>query len=261
MRSSVKIGKGKFLGYAVGLILVVLLSIFIWFINQPSIVPDVSRESPESPETRTALGKKRSPAPEAPSGTLPLEASTGLVIGPQRLQSIAQHTSLQLLDPKSLAISRATLDLLGLNPTQVEELNEALKGFLTSLKSAEVAHAYVTINDEGGEEIVVGPFDRSKLIDKFRSEVVAKLGKDVGEFVGEQVVYDRSANVSKSEMRLFIERGADGIDNVVFSQDVVRRDASDFSPTFKMRIKTPLCGAFGPRYGHLFSAVDRLPHR
>lgn len=274
-----KLDNGKLLICLLSVGLLTLLSVLMWPGSDTSAGQDVSNDPQE---TRRVISKQAAPAQNDEIDTRVLSRDTGpaqedessrgiesrelepspeLPIAPERLRSIAEHTSLQLLDHESLTVSRATIDLLGLNPKQIEELNVLLAKFVASLKSEEVAHAHVAATGQGDEVIIVAPFDRSSLIKKLTAEVAAKLGKVAADFVGEQIVYDHTINVNNFEMRLSIERDEDGLDHVVFSQEVLRRDASDFSPTFNMKIKTSLGDGVGHRYEHLFSASGSLPRR
>lgn len=198
--------------------------------------------------------------------------SDDLPIGPQRLQSIARNTSLQLLNWESLTLNQAVVDLLYLKSGQVEELNSDLREFVRSLQSEEVAHAYVLKKADGNEEIVVASFDRSKQIENLRNKIALKLGNEIADFIGKQTAYDAKLAVNNSEMRLYIEHDDDGTDYVVVRQEALRRDALDskipiqqgnlqMAPTYDMSIKVPLSNGINSRYSHLFSASDRMPRR
>ena len=112
--------------WAGGICLASLFGTAIWFLNEPSAIQ-------ETPHQLTALNvtpeKRWQPVPEEeplPSVEPPVtEPPHELVIGPERLRAIARHSYLQILDSESLNISRASVDLLGLNPMEIEGVNVA----------------------------------------------------------------------------------------------------------------------------------------
>ena len=208
------------------------------------------------------------PASKPPAANPPPEPA----IDPQRLRSIARETYLPLLDRDSLTISRAAIALLGLNPSQVEDLNGLVKGFVKTLQAQEIAHASVVNTAEGGEAIVIAPFDRFSLLPNFRSQITNKLGESIATFVVEQATYDHTLSMANAEMRLCIQREQDGLDHFVVRQSSLRRDAPDpekpfykhgihFAPTYNSTTNSLLGNGVGERFAPLFSAVDRLPRR
>ena len=250
-----------------------VIGVAAWFISGDSAGRDVSNDSRAlsevSTETRRVLPDEPAKLNTRPLAPVPPNEGA---IGPQRLQSIARHTYLNLLDSKTLTFNQAVLDLLDVNSSQIEELNGVLKRFLTSLQSEELAHAHVATTSDGGEEIVVGAFDRVKLISKLRDDIARILGKDAGDFVAGRTYYDTDLAVGNSELRLSIERGNDGFDRLVVDQHIRAPDALDsetpilrgevtFAPTTHEVVKRLLGKGVDPRFSHLFSAVDRLPRR
>ena len=132
-----------------------------WFINQPSGHQNDFREAPVMVEQPRKV-QQSLPEPSLESTGEPPESKPvpEPAIDPQRLRSIARETYLPLLDRDSLTVSRAAIALLGLNPSQVEDLNGLVKGFVKTLQAQEIAHASVVKTAQGGEEIIVAPFDR-----------------------------------------------------------------------------------------------------
>ena len=126
-------------------------------IEQPGVIQQPSVE----PTVESAI--------ESPASNPPPEPA----IDPQRLRSIARETYLPLLnsDSHSITVSRAAIALLGLTPSQVEDLNGLVKDFVKTLQAQEIAHASVVSTAEGGEEIVIAPFDRFGLFPGFRSQI------------------------------------------------------------------------------------------
>lgn len=247
----------------------------IWFINQPSIHQDDSGKTPVMVEQPRTIQQPLpepivEPASEPPAANPPPEPA----IHPQRLRSIARETFLQLLDldSGSIAVSRAAIALMGLNPSQVEDLNKLVKEFVEAVQAQEIAHASVVNTVEGGEEIVIAPFDRFSLFPNFRSQIANKFGESIADFVVEQATYDHTLSMAKAEMRLCIRRQEDGLDHFIVQQHALRRDAPDpekpffkdgihFAPTYNSTTNSLLGNGVGERFAPLFSAVDRLPRR
>ncbi len=251
----------------------IIFGIIIWYINQPTAVHEAayevhSRENPR--ETNQRSDSEERAKTNIKSNTIP--SSSESTIGPIKLRSIARNTYLQLIDSESLAFNRAVIDLLDVNPSQVNELNVVLKDFISTLQSDELAHAYVAKTDDSGEVIVVSPFDRSKLIDNFRGRVAQILGNDAADFIAEQTAYDHSLAVGNSELRVSIEHGDDGLDRVSVEQYIRERFALDsetpvrigqinFAPTSRTTTKTLLRKGVGQRFNKLFAAADTLQRR
>jgi len=266
MREKIKILMG-------GILIGVLMATAVWFVS----VPGQNRATNERPAS------KNEPQIDATRSTSRIvgsdndqvspaqQLSADVTRSPERWRSIAKHTSLQLTVDDFLTVNRAVIDLLGLNPTQAEDLNDAVSRFAEALRSEELKHARVDMSG-GGEAIVVAPFDRSNLIETLRDEVSATLGSEVGDFIAEQVVFDRAIAANDGEVQVSIERGEDGPDRVNLTQHVLRRDAVDaqtpirdrpfeLAPTYELRTEFFLEKDTNSRYSHLFSAADRLPRQ
>lgn len=248
-----------------------ICAVCIWFLKQPPILAEaltsnnqtglpLAGESTDRPETR----ENKDLAYKAVASTTKIEF--------QRLQSIARNTSLQVMDFKSLTASRALVELLGINATQVEMLNKSMKEFLRNIQQDELKHAYVAVKGDGNEEIVVGSFDRTQRITELRSKIAGEIGDEAAYVISEQLVYDRGLAVGHDEMRMHVETGEDGTEQVVFSQKALDRNATDptkpymmgkvrMAPTFNLVIKTPIGNPANERFKHLLEAVDSLPRR
>jgi len=190
----------------------------------------------------------------------------------RRWTSVARSSTLQVLKADTLTLNPAVADLLGLTPGETQELSNAITRLMGKLRSAERANAYISVGADGGEEIVVPPFDRSSLVNQFRSEVGSRVSSEVAEFVSAQMTYDRKLSIRNSEVRLYIQRGADGLDRMVLTQESLRKDAVDaqtpiksglfnIAPTLKVTTSVPVGSGQDSRYDHLFSSVEWLPKR
>lgn len=208
---------------------------------------------------------------EPPAATTGGQAPSPKAEEPTKGQSIAQRTRLQLLDSSSLSLSKGAIALLDLTPAQSKELNQELGGFIERLRAAELKNAYVFVKSDGSEEIVVSPFDRGPLLNDFRASVAAKVGENVADICAKQMPYDSTLAVENAEMRVYIEKGVDHQDTVVFERKVRRREVEDSMgpmPSMKPRAKTanfinkvPVDQGFNIRYRHLFDAENTLPRK
>ena len=197
----------------------------------------------------------------------------------ERLKSFAREKRLPVVDCESLGLNISIVELLKLTPTQVENINESFRSFMQSLRSEELAHAFVSVSPNGDEEIVVSAFDRSPLMKRLRAEVSGKSTPDIADFLADQLPYDTTVAVADAEIRVGIETGDDGADRMCFSRRIRRSDAVDdktpvvmrggifgdvdvrFSPTDLVTSKGLLAKGIGPRLSHFFAATPSLPRR
>jgi len=165
------------------------------------------------------------------------------------------------------------IELLELTSKQAADLDDILARFVEHLRAEELLHAYVSVTPGGEDEIVVPgfpTFDRTGMVNRFRDEVTATLGADVGDFVAEEIYWDSNLAAGNSELRLGIQGGADGVERVVFTRHVRRpahRGSEEifggvkvrFAATNKHKTISILSLGINPRYTHLLSAADALP--
>lgn len=194
-------------------------------------------------------------------------------------KAFAREKRLPVLDSETLGLDKSLIELLELTPTQVERINESLGRFLQSLRSEELAHAFVSVDPNGNEEIVVSAFDRSPLVKQLQTEISVKRTPDIADLLIGQLPYDSTVAVVDAEIRVAIETGDDGADRVCFTRRLRRADAVDektpivsrggifgdvgvrFSPTNIVTTKGLLGGGIPPRLTHLLTAASSLPRR
>lgn len=249
----------------------IICAVFIWLFKQPPISSEANFGNIQTGLPLTGEPLARSDTRESKDVAHESNAST-TKIEFQRLKSIARNTSLQVMDSKSLTASRALVELLGLSATQAETLNKSMKVFLQNIQQDELKHAYVAVNGDGNEEIVVSSFDRTQRITALRSTIAGEIGDEAAYVISEQLVYDRGLAVGPDEMRVHVETGDDGTELLVFSQKALDRNATDptkpymmgevrMAPTFNLVIRTPIGNPANERFKHLLAAVDSLPRR
>ncbi|MHA3770073.1 hypothetical protein ACXR0O_00885 [Verrucomicrobiota bacterium sgz303538] len=196
-------------------------------------------------------------------------------------KAFAREKRLPVLDSETLGLDSSVIELLELTPMQVEHINESLRRFLQRLQSEELTHAFVSVDPNGNEEIVVSAFDRSPLVKQLQTEISEKSIPDIADFLTGQLPYDSTLAVTDAEIRVAIETGDDGADRVSFTRRLRRSDAVDdktpivvdgrgtifgdvkvqFSPTDIVTTKRLLGGGISPRLTHLFTAASSLPRR
>lgn len=240
--------------------------------------PSTTSQTPPLEESHYTFGLSA-----AASEFLPMVGpSTPLADDPapiERVKSYAREKRLPVVDSESLGLDIFIIELLKLATTQVEDINESFRSFIHSLRSAELAHAFVSVSPNGNEEIVISAFDRSSLIKRFQAEVSRKGTPDIADFLADQLPYDGTLAVVDAEIRVGIETGDDGADRVCFSRRIRRSDAVDdhtpvvmrggifgdvdvrFSPTDLVTTKGLLGKEISPRLEHLFAAAHSLPRR
>ena len=123
-----------------------------------------------------------------------------------RLIRIANEAGVSLSNARSLALSDSAVALLDMTPEQAQQLNAIFGAFLDNLRREEVKHAYVEIDAEGNEQIVVPPFDRTGFINALRSEVSLRINPVVGGFISEGIQYDGNLAVGNFKMRVYLKR-------------------------------------------------------
>jgi len=183
----------------------------------------------------------------------------------EELKSIAQKIHLQLTasNPEGIRVSETAVSILRLTDAQAKQLNDSLNRFVDRLKQEELAHAFVTVNSTGKEEIVIPPFDRKPIIQGLQVDINSRLGNTVAEFVEARLPFDDTIASSNNEMRVYLERGKDGIDREVFVRTVeceplVYQGREQFR-TEQIRTSAIFRTEFRARTKHLFTAIDKLP--
>ena len=97
-----------------------------------------------------------------------------------------------------------------LPPEQVQSVNSVIERFLDRLRAQEIAHAYVSVDPNGNEQIVVRPFDRTKIVEAFRNELQTAGGSDVAQFLANRATFDATLAAGNWEMRAYVEHTPDG---------------------------------------------------
>ena len=179
----------------------------------------------------------------------------------ERWMLIMKENRLPLISSGSLRLTEAAAALLELPPEQAQAVNLAIDRFLDRLRTEEVAHAYVSVDPNGKEQIVVRPFERAKMIEAFRNELQTAGGADVAQFLGNQATFNPTLAAGNWEMRAYIEHTPDGRDMEVFVRTldalVVTVDGHDLPPRERLISK----GSLGSdaRIQHLLAAINQLP--
>ncbi len=175
------------------------------------------------------------------------------------------------IDSKGFSLNEATVALLELTPEQAKVLEASIRKLLDQLCVEELAHAYVSTNEKGDEQIVVPAFDRTQFIETLRADPASQLGTVIADFVNERLPYDDYLAVRNSEIRAYIEQGSDGKDREVFERTASSRVHEGQVPGFAEKVRTSgvtkfrtlsfLKDEFNFRTRHLWDAKDRLPRR
>jgi hypothetical protein len=182
-------------------------------------------------------------------------------------KSIARNTRLNVVqaDSTGIRVNDAMATLLGLTSSQTQQLNEAVGTFITRLQAEELRYAYVTVNTDGSEEIVVPPFDRTKTIETLRAELSSHLSPQIAELVEERIRFDPTLAVGNREMRAYIETGNDGATREVFVRKVetgpTTFEGKEFFSVQTLRSHALVRGEYRFRTRHLFTAIDQLPRK
>lgn len=179
----------------------------------------------------------------------------------ERWTLIMKENSLPLISSGSLRLTEAATALMELSPEQEQSVNLAIERFLDRLRAEEIAHAYVSADPNGNEQIVVRPFDRTETIKAFRHELQAAGGPEVAQFLGEQAAFSPALAAGNWEMRAYVEHTSDGKDMDVFVRTrdtpVYTGSVRNLPPQERVISKTSLGSQ--TRIRHLFAAMDQLP--
>ena len=248
-----------------------LIAVVSWWVKEP-LKAFVAIED-DTPSSQHASSIKKNDYLPRDDGRINKgqESTKDPPLSPLRLRSIAQHSYVRVMNSRSLGVDPTVVELLDLNRDQVVETNKCLKRFLSALKTVEFKHATVRRTEDGGEEIVVEPFDRSGLLDDLRRDLREKTSDYVANFIVEQAPYDDFLALVNSEMRLSIEHSDDGLDRFVVTQLTLEREENPAHPSPRRSVngepaslitsKGLLGREIDPRFAHLFSAIDNLPRR
>lgn len=233
---------------------------------------------PAERERHFTLGLRAEDAeflPLADLSALPADAPAPI----DRMRAYAREKRLAVVHSESLGLDPLLIELLKLTPAQVEEVDRTLRSLLEGLRSAELAHAFVSAGANGDEEIVVGAFDGSSLIEQFRADLAREGTRELADFLADQLPFDGTLAVADAEIRVGIETGEDGADRVCFSRRLRRSEAVDdhtpvvmsggifgdlevrFSATDFITTKGLLGRWTSPRLEHLFKAAPSLPRQ
>lgn len=247
-----------------------------WQPAQQSAAEATTEAVPDSvPATAKSKGRDGERAEEKRSaasirgGSEPLVKEKALAAKLVRLVSSESGT---------LAVHASTIAVLGLTPNQAHALNASLGTFFNRLRAEEVKHAYVKVNADGSEEIVVPAFDRKELIDALTIELDESLGHGIADFVNERLPNDSTLAAGNFEMRSYTEKGKDGKDREAFERTLaskpvqisvpVARGASEermiwTAPTVKLTTWSSRRDGDDHdfRMRHLWAAIYQLPRR
>ena len=207
---------------------------------------------------------------------------------PERLRVLASHSAFQLIDTQSLELKEIVRDLLELTPEQAKTLQDSVSSLLDDVRAEELKNAYVRVKSDGSQEVVVTPFDRGPLLEKFRASLASTLGSDVADFCAGEALFDRTLAVGNKEVRIYTLRGltktetmmagsGDGDSARHFEQEKdrerlmvsrgVHHRNSLHKPEWEGEAGPPSegtlsnTGDYGLRYRHLQEAMARLPRK
>ncbi len=264
---------------ATALIAAVILAAWSFMRDELPVVATIPQSIPITPITESITPVtgtiNKEPQPSAKSAD-PVSDSSALAA--QTFKSFARHTSLRVINPDTLGLAAPVVELLQLTPTQAQGVDQSVRRFIERLQSQELAHAYISVDADGNEEIVVSAFDKTPLINGLQNEVSKNVNPDVAALIAERIPFDYSLGVTNSQMRLSITTGDDEVERVSFTRSVLRPDAVDdktpiavqgfapgltinFSPTNIITTTRPIRNGLDPRYAHLFRAENVLPRR
>ncbi len=185
---------------------------------------------------------------------------------PDKWRAITKGTYLPLVNRASLTLNQGIIDLLELTPTEWKEINGELETLIDNVRTVELEKAYVRVKSDGSEEIVVAPFDRKPMIDKFRATVASQLGNNVADFLAEQVLYDAPLALGNAEVSIGTEKWIDGKEKQVIHCTVRRKKPSD-DPNLQGQAAllwtTTMVAEkdLGLRFRHLSTAATTLPRK
>lgn len=216
---------------------------------------DNGNDAARSISSKSALSEK----PTMPTSEAAKSVSSTKSV--ERWTLIKKENMLPLISFDSLRLTDAAAALMELQPEQARSVNLAIDRFLDRLRAEEIAHAYVSVDPNGNEQIVVRPFDRTKMIEAFRNELQTAAGTDVAQFLGNQATSNPTLAAGNLEMRAYVEHTPTGEDQEFFVRTLETPintiDGRDLPPRIRMTSKLTL--GTGTRIQHLFAAMNQLP--
>lgn len=178
----------------------------------------------------------------------------------ERWKLIMNENRLTLISSGSLRLSEAAVALMELSPEQAQSVNLVIEKFLDRLRAEEIAHAYVSVDKDGNEQIVVRPFDRTKMIEAFRNELQTAGGAEVARFIADRSTSNSTLAAGNWEMRAYREQTQAGEKEAferTLEAPVSTYKGRAMPPDLKLVSKSTV--GLQTRIRHLFAAMDQLP--
>lgn len=192
----------------------------------------------------------------------------------EKWKMIAKETGMSLVGPTSLRVSKSAVALMELSPDEERHLNEAITGFVARLQAEELSRAYISVDKNGNEQIVVPPFDRKPLIESLRTDLSSRIGDSVANFVDHLIPFDGAIAAGNWEIRTYIETlkpsgpfNVDAMEFEVFDRSVAVQPkiilGAESSKELRLSTKKAITQprTLNLRTAHLWGALDKMPRR
>ena len=250
-------------------------------------------------ELKTHNGFETSPIPKQSVSEINGETSTeisGQDIRTQRpiaevpqlskLNELVKIAHVAALDPDSLMLNQKLAELLGLDPAAIQIVNREIKDYTTKIFAAELNIAHIETAGDDSENIVVGPLDRSKLLEEMKYKISGALSPDIAAFLSDRLAHDLMLGATNTDLRVWIDSNHNGTDRVAITRKVLKKSAYspdiplsvagpfrrgadgkpivttvNDSPVDTITTKSPLNDKLPLRVRHLFDAAEKLPRQ
>ena len=219
-----------------------------------------AKDAASSPRPGTPLG-----GPDAPS-----VAKTSQKL--ERWKLVTRDGWITLVDPQTGAINPALAALMELSPQMQSAITEKIESMMEVNAGLECRRAYVSVEANGDEEIVVPPSEDNEVLDLFKASLYEiGLAEETADFLMERAFLDPNLGLLNTPITLAIQLDGNSatrmttygkVSGRMSLAQVMEARASDYtgrSPIVEITMQGALEGAAGKRFSHLWKEAATFP--